>query len=424
MPAPDGLKPLSFANVEWAREAGAQIVHQTPVFGSRWLSEATGAPVLLKAENLQRTGSFKIRGATAKLASLGGAARAGTVVASAGNHAQAVALAAQAVGVTCEVFMPREASVGKVAATRSYGATVHLEGESLEEALALATARAEQAGLVLVHPFDDPAVIAGQATLGVELVEQVPDLARVVVPLGGGGLAGGVAFAVKHARPGVEVVAVQAAACAPFPASVAEHRPVPVEGPVATLADGIAVRRPGDLTLPLVERYVDAVVTVDENEIAEAMVILLERAKLVVEGAGAVGVAAVAAAGRLPPLAGHGTSGHATTGHGTTVVVLSGGNVDTNLLWPAIRRNESLKGRRIVLFSRVSDRPGNLARLLTCIGSTGANLVDVVHLREGYDLEVRETALHVTLETRDAAHAESVMGTLRAAGYDVRRIGN
>jgi threonine dehydratase len=414
VPAPDGSAPLDLSHVEWAREAGSQVVQTTPVFGSRWLSEATAGPVVLKAENLQRTGSFKIRGATAKLASLGDAAQAGTVAASAGNHAQAVALAAQAAGVSCEVFMPRGASIGKVAATRSYGAGVRLEGESLEEALELATARAAEAGLVLVHPFDDPAVIAGQATLGLEIVEQVPELARLVVPLGGGGLAGGVAFAVKALRPTVQVVAVQAAACAPFQASVAAHHPVAVEAPVATLADGIAVRRPGDLTLPLVERYVDAVVTVDENEIAAAMVMLLERAKLVVEGAGAVGVAAMAAPSRMPP----------PTAGGTTVVVLSGGNVDANLLWPAIRRNESLKGRRIVLWSRVSDRPGHLAKLLTCIGSTGANIVDVVHLREGYDLEVRETALHLTLETRDAAHAEAVMDACRTAGYDVRRIGN
>jgi threonine dehydratase len=259
-------------------------------------------------------------------------------------------------------------------------------------------------------------VIAGQATLGLELLEQIPDLGRVVVPLGGGGLAAGVALAVKSSRPDVQVVAVQAAACAPFPASVRAGHPVPVEGAVATLADGIAVRRPGELTLPLVARHVDAVVAVDENDIAEAMVLLLERAKLVVEGAGAVGVAALLEPGRVglaAPAAGH-----------TTVVVLSGGNVDTGLLSPAIRRHETLAGRRLVILSKVSDRPGQLAALLSCVGSTGANLVDVVHLREGVDISVRETALHLTVETRGAAHAELVLDTLRRAGYDARRVGS
>jgi threonine dehydratase len=410
------LDEIGLADVEAARRAGAAVVETTPVFRSRALTERHGHEVLLKAENLQRTGSFKIRGAVAKLASLGGAASAGVVVASAGNHAQAVALAARTAGVTCEVFMPREASVGKVAATRAYGAVVHLAGESLEEALALAAARAEEGGLVLVHPFDDRAVIAGQATLGLELVEQIPDLARVVLPLGGGGLAAGVALAVKTLRPEVQVVAVQAAVCAPFPASVAAGHVVPVEGTVATLADGIAVRRPGSLTLPLVARYVDVVAAVDENEIAEAMVLLLERAKLVVEGAGAVGVAAMLAPGRI--------GSAAPAAGGSTVVVLSGGNVDTGVLAPAIRRHETLAGRRIVILSKVSDRPGHLAKLLSCVGSTGANLVDVVHLREGVEISVRETALHLTLETRDAAHAELVMATLRAAGYDAYRVGS
>jgi threonine dehydratase len=407
---------ITLEDVEQARRAGESVVEITPVFRSRALSEQAGGEVVLKAENLQRTGSFKIRGATSKLAALGQAARAGVVVASAGNHAQAVALAARAAGVSCEVFMPREASIGKVAATRSYGAKLHLEGESLEDALALAAARAAEGGLVLVHPFDDRAVLAGQATLGAEIVGQVPDLVRLVLPLGGGGLAGGVAFAVKSLRPQVQLIGVQAAACAPFPASIEAGRAVPIEGPVATLADGIAVRRPGNLTLPLVERYVDAVVTVDENEIAEAMVLMLERAKLVVEGAGAVGVAALMVPGRVPALP--------AAAAGTTVVVLSGGNVDTGLLAPAIRRQETLAGRRIVLLSKVSDRPGQLARLLSCVGSTGANLVDVVHLREGVELGVRETALHLTLETRDSAHAQAVIDTLLAAGYDAHRVGN
>lgn len=388
----------------------------TPVFNSRFLSEKTGRRVLFKAENLQRTGSFKIRGAACKLARLGDAARAGVVVASAGNHAQAVAFAARAHGVPCEVFMPRDASISKAEATRSYGATVRLTGDSLDEAMGPAAERAAATGMVLVHPFNDADIVAGQGTLGLELVEQVPELATVVVPLGGGGLAGGVAVAVKALRPSVRVVAVQSAACAPFPASLAAGRPVAHEGPVATLADGIAVRRPGDITLPLVERYVDEVLTVDENEIADAMVLLLERAKLVVEGAGAVGVAALlwrdgvlgAGAGAVD---------------GDTVVVLSGGNVDLGQLTPAIRRHETNAGRRIVLFSRFPDRPGQLAKLLALLGEAGANLIAVEHLRDGYDLQFRETGVNIVLETRDLDHAEDVISRCREAGYVVERVG-
>jgi len=407
-------QPVSIEAIEAARTVVAAVAHETPVFGSRWLSARAGAKVLLKAENLQRTGSFKIRGATNKLHQLGAAAERGVVVASAGNHAQAVALAAGTLGVSCEVFMPADASIGKAAATRGYGATVRLGGESLEEALVTAKAWAEETGRVLVHPFDDPAVIAGQGTLGLELLEQVPDLATVVIPLGGGGLASGSALALKALRPEIKVVAVQAAACAPFCASIAAGHPVPVETQVTTLADGIAVRSPGLITLPLIERYVDEVVEVGEDEIAEAMVMLLERAKLVVEGAGAVGVAA---------FLGLGGGSLRLDRAGTTVVVLSGGNVDTGLLTPAIRRHETNSGRRMVLFSRFSDRPGQLARLLSCIGATGANLVEVEHLREGYELHVRETGVHLTLETRDREHARSVVEQCRAAGYEVREVG-
>jgi threonine dehydratase len=233
----------------------------------------------------------------------------------------------------------------------------------------------------------------------------------VIIPIGGGGLASGVAIALKERRPGISVVGVQASICAPFPASIAAHSPVTVAGGVVTLADGIAVKRPGDLTLPLIERFVDEVVTVSENEIADAMVLLIERAKLVVEGAGAVGVAALLA-GRVPE-----------AGAGTSAVVLSGGNVDTGLLAPAIRRHETNAGRRLVLFSRVSDRPGELARLLVLIGSVGANVVAVEHLRDGFDLHVRETGLHLTLETRNREHAQAVIDAVHAQGYDAYQVG-
>ncbi|MGH9170265.1 MAG: threonine ammonia-lyase [Acidimicrobiales bacterium] len=404
---------MDFGDVERARPIVEEVANRTPVFGSRVLSEQLGAPVLYKAENLQRTGSFKVRGVSNKLASLGDVAAAGIVVASAGNHAQAAAYVAARRGFPCEVFMPAEASVAKSEATLAYGATVHLGGGTLGDCIELAKARALERGTVLVHPYDDPAVIAGQGTLGIELVEDVPDLALVVVPLGGGGLAGGTALALKALRPAVRVVAVQAANVAPWPASLAAGVPVEVERR-ATLADGIAVNRPGDLTLPLIATYVDQVVTVDEDEIANAMVLLMERAKLVVEGAGAVGVAALM----------NGSVEAPAPGSGTTVVVLSGGNVDTGVLGPAIRRQETRAGRRLVLFARISDRPGNLARLLSQVASSGANIVDVVHLREGFDLHIRETAVHLVLETRNPAHAAAVIEQAKQAGYDVHAVGH
>ena len=401
---------VTLADIEAAQAAIAPTIVHTPVFTSRWLSAELGAPVVLKAEMFQRTGSFKTRGAANKIASLGREAAVGVVCASAGNHAQAVALAANLAGVSCEVFMPKDASIGKTEATRHYGATVHLGGEMIDEALQAARACADETGRVFVHPFDDPAIIAGAGTLGLELLGDVPGCSRVVVPLGGGGLTSGVAVALKSSRPEIEVIAVQAATCAPYPASIAAGTPVPIEGSVNTLADGIAVKRPGDLTLALVRSLVDQVITVSEDEIAEAMVLLMERAKLLVEGAGAVGVAAILA-GRIPAAA------------GTTAVVLSGGNVDSGTLAPAIRLRETNAGRRLVLLSVFPDRPGQLAKLLEVIGDTGANLVEVEHLREGFDLHVRETAVVLTLETRDRTHAELVIDTARAAGYTVRRMG-
>jgi threonine dehydratase len=406
----DGLA-VGLSDIEAVRLDVAKVAVRTPVFSSRVLSERLGAPVVFKAENLQRTGSFKIRGATAKLAALGSQASRGIVVASAGNHAQAAAFAARQAGVSCHVFMPQGASISKAEATEAYGATVELAGESVEECLAMAKERAASSGEVLVHPFDDPAVIAGQGTLGIELYEEITDLGLVLVPLGGGGLASGVAVALKALRPDVRIVAVQAAACAPYADSIREGRPVTVDAS-ATLADGIAVKRPGEVTLPIVQSLVDDVVTVGEDEIANAMVLVMERAKLVVEGAGAVGVAACLA-GVIEPPAGR-----------TTAVILSGGNVDTGLLAPAIRRHETTAGRRLVLFARISDRPGQLARLLGVVGLTGANLVAVEHLREGYDLHVRETAVHLVLETRNDEHARSVLQATEEAGYDIQRVGS
>jgi threonine dehydratase len=390
-----------------ARELVGALARETPVLASGTLAERFGGRVLLKAENLQRTGSFKLRGALNRVAGL--PADSAVVAGSAGNHAQALAYASSARGVACEVFMPAEAPVAKVAAVQAYGGSVTLGGESVDECVAAARERAEQTGAVFVHPFDDPQVIVGQATLGLELLDQVPDLATVVVPLGGGGLISGVAGVLKLARPEVRVVGVQVAACAPFPAALAAGVPLAVNA-ASTIADGIAVKRPGDLTLPLVARFVDEVVVVSEEDTAEAMVILLERAKLVVEGAGAVGVAALLA-GLVKPSA-----------DGATVVVLSGGNVDAGLLALVARRHETAVGRRLRVFTRVADRPGGLAALLLCIAAAGANLVAVEHVREAVDLQVRQTGLELTLETRGAEHADSIIAAMVASGYGVERV--
>jgi len=393
-------------DVERARSAIVDVVRHTPVLPSATLTERCGAPVVLKAESLQRTGSFKIRGALAKLHALGDACAPGVVTGSAGNHAQALAAAARARGVPCEVFMPVSAPIAKVEGATALGAVVKLGGDSVDEAIVAARERAESAGMGFVHPFDDPDVVAGQGTLGLELLEDVPDLGRVIVPVGGGGLASGIAIALKSARPEVSVVGVEVEVLAAALASLRADRLVTLE-PALSIADGIAVKRPGELTLALLREWVDDIVTVAEDDVAEAMVLLMEKAKLVVEGAGAVGVAALLG-GQVAP---------APTG--TTVVVLSGGNVDGELLASVARRHETEAGRRLALLTRVSDRPGSLARLLTLIGETGANLVNVEHLREGLDLHVRETAVQLVLETRGREHARAVREALATAGYEV-----
>lgn len=385
------------------------MVRETPVLASGTLSERAGGNVALKAENLQRTGSFKLRGALAKIDALGDACAAGVVTGSAGNHAQAVAYAARTRGLRCEVFMPEGASISKVEGARALGAEVRLLGTTVDQSLDAARELAEREGLAFVHPFDDPEIIAGQGTLGLELLSQVPDVSRVIVPVGGGGLASGVALALKLQRPQTEVIGVQVTSCAPFPHSLQEGRPVPVDSAL-TIADGIAVKRPGELTLQLIKRWVDRIVVVPEDDVAEAMVFLMQQAKLVVEGAGAVGVAALLG-GQLE-----------VAGPGTTVVILSGGNVDAGLLAEIARRHESQAGRRLVLLARLPDRPGSLARLLTLVGRLGSNLLDVEHIREGFDLHIRETAVQMVLETRGAAHAAEVTESVRAAGYSEPRL--
>ena len=386
----------------------AQTARRTPLLSSGTLEDRFGGRILLKAESLQRTGSFKLRGALAKLASL--ERPTGVVSGSAGNHAQSLAYAARARGVPCVVFMPREASVAKVAAVGAYGGTVVLRGEAVDECIAAAREHAAATGDTFVHPFDDQDVIIGQGTLGIELLDDVPDLAMVILPLGGGGLASGVAGAIKLARPQVRIVAVQAEAAAAFPASLAAHEPIAARS-VITIADGIAVKRPGELTLALVERWVDEVCVVADDDIAEAMVLMLERAKLVVEGAGAVGVAALLA-GTVKPAP-----------SGTTVVVLSGGNVDAALLALVAQRHEVAVGRRLRVATAVSDRPGGLAALLACVADAGGNLLAVEHVREAAELHVRQSGVELTLEARGADHAEAILSALRESGYGVQRLG-
>jgi threonine dehydratase len=381
----------------------AALAKHTPIVSSVTLSNDIDAEVVLKAENLQRTGAFKIRGAMNKVASLGAQAAAGVTTGSAGNHAQALALAARHFGVPCEIFVPVGAPITKIEACRSYGATVEETGQSVSEALEASRARSREAGMAFCSPFDDPAVVAGQGTVGVEILEDLPSVSTIIAPLGGGGLVSGVAVAAKSQQPGIRIVGVQAEVCAPY----CGGRVPP--GPVLTLADGIAVKQPGEVTGPLVERWVDEIVAVDEGSIADAMVLLMERAKLYVEGAGAVGVAALMAGVVAPDRT------------GTTCVILSGGNVDLGVVPGLIRRHENAAGRRLAIFVRLDDRPGTLASLLSVFGDGGADLIEVEHIREGLDLHVRETGLNATFAVRSREHGDGLLAAARAAGFDVVR---
>lgn len=379
-------------------------MRRTPLLTSASVSQRCGGTVSFKAECLQRTGSFKLRGALAKLRGVGDSTR-GVVAASAGNHAQALAYAARHRGIECEVYMPRDAAISKVSAVRAFGATVHQLGSSVDECVEQAQRHAGEHGKTFVHPFDDLEVICGQAGLGIELAEDVSDLRKVVVPVGGGGLAAGVAAAIGVARPEVEIVGVQAGRCAAV-ASAFSGAPVTAG---ETIADGIAIKQPGALTLPLLERGLADVVTVEEEAIAEAMTLLLERAKLVVEGAGAAALAALLSGAVAPAAA------------GVTVAVLSGGNVDVGRLATIAAYEETRAGRRARLLTRVADRPGGLAALLDDVAKAGANLIAVEHLRDGVPLAVRETGVALTVETKSSHHREQLLADLRGAGYPLER---
>jgi len=404
-PPPSAADLIANADLGAALEAVSKVTVRTPTIASPELSELLGSPVSLKAECLQGTGSFKLRGVWNHVAALGDGAARGLITASAGNHARAIAHVARLRGVSCEVFMPRDAPASKVAAVEALGAQVRPVGDSVDEALELALQRSLQSGAAFVHPFDDRDVIAGQATLGVELLEDVPDLARVVVPLGGGGLASGVGIALRRAGSEAELIGIQAAACAPYAEALgkAEVR----SRTESTIADGIAVKRPGELTLVLLRELLGEVRTVTEDEIADGMVFLAERAKLVAEGAGAVGVAALLSGGLAPV-------------EGTTVAIVSGGNVDSGLLAALLLRHEAEEGRRVRIVTRVPDRPGGLAELLGLIARSRANVVSVEHVREALPLHVRETGVVLTLETRGPRHTEEVLGALSGEGYEAR----
>ena len=401
-------RAVGLEDVEQAAHRIEGAVRRTPLVPAGELSRRLGVRVLLKAENLQLTGSFKVRGALNTTMQLSPEElAAGVAAGSAGNHAQALAFAARRLGTRAVVFMPAEAPLAKVAAAKQYGAEVRLGGASFMEAQEAAEAAAAAEGMTVVPAFDHPDVVAGQGTVGLEIAADAHDLRLAVVPLGGGGLAAGTAIALKGRLPGVRVVGVQAEGCAPYVDSLAAHRPIGTRS-ANTICDGIAVKRPGDFTLPLVERYLDDVVTVSDDQAAQAMVLLLERSKLVVEGAGAVAVAALMA-GKVEPPA-----------DGSVCAVLSGGNVDASLLVECIRLGETAAGRRTVLATVVPDRPGALARLLRVVADHGGNVLDVEHLREGLDLHVRETAVQVVLQTTGREQSRAIAEAVRAEGFEVR----
>ncbi len=395
--------PVQLSDVEAAQDLLRDVVRRTPVQPSRPLSQLVGGPVWLKCENQQRAGSFKLRGAYVRISRLSPAERRnGVVAASAGNHAQGVALAASLLGTDAVVYMPEGAPIPKIAATRSYGADVRFAGATVDDALVAASEHAERTGAVLIHPFDHPDVVAGQGTVGLEILEQCPDVRTIVVGTGGGGLLAGICVAVKALRPEVRIVGVQAAGAASFPPSLAAGRPVRLES-MATMADGIAVGSPGKLTYELVREHAADVVAVDEDALARALLLCLERAKLVVEPAGAASVAAVMEAPRdfEPPV----------------VAVLSGGNIDPLLLMRVLRHGMIAAGRYLSFHLRVPDRPGELARLLGELAASGANVLDVEHLRTGGALHLDEVEVALQLEMRGAEHRERVLERLRAAGY-------
>ena len=381
----------TLTEIEDARRGLADVARLTPVYGSDTFSRLAGREVVLKAENLQRTGSFKVRGAVTRIAALTEPQRvAGVVAASAGNHGQAVAWAARNAGIPAVIFVPQDAPMAKVEACRNYSATTEMAGSHFEEALAAALAYAEETGATFVHPYEDETVIAGQATIGLELAEQVPQVETVLVPVGGGGLASGIALALRAVKPEAKVVGVE------------------IRRDRYTIADGIAVKRPGELTTAILGDVLDSMVTVSDEEISEAIVLLLERSKFVVEGAGAVGVAALLA-GRVE-------------GSGSVVVLLSGGNIDATMLISVMRHGLTTGGRYLVVRTQLADRPGELIKLLSLVAEERGNVIAVEHHREGMDVPVSATEVELTLVTRDEEHCLELLAAMAENGYVVDRL--
>jgi threonine dehydratase len=396
---------LTLADIEAARELIRDVAIETPMEQSRWLSALVDGPVWLKCENLQRTGSFKIRGAYVRISRLSPEERArGVVAASAGNHAQGVALAAQLLGIRSTVFMPEGAPIPKERATRAYGAHVVFEGTVLEESLAAARRFADQTGAILIHPFDHVDIVAGQGTLGLEVLEQVPDVRTVLVPTGGGGLLAGTALAIKAQRSDVHLVGVQAAGAAAYPPSLERGAPVQLAS-MKTMADGIAVGLPGEIPFAEVRDHVDEFRVVSEESLSRALLALVERAKMVVEPAGAAAVAALLDQPHdfEPPV----------------VAVLSGGNIDPLLLGKVIRHGMASDGRYLNLHVTIPDSPGGLARLLTEVSAAGANVLEVMHERISPTLLLDEVEVQLQLETRGGQHSYQLLARLRERGYRV-----
>lgn len=399
------FRPVILDDIRGAQKMLAGVARMTAMEGSRHLSQLVGAPVHLKCENLQRTGSFKLRGAYVRISGLSPVERAaGVVAASAGNHAQGVALASSLLGVRSIVFMPMGAPLPKVAATREYGAEVRLHGQVIDETLAAAQEYAHETGAVFIHPFDHPDIIAGQGTVGLEILEQCPEVRTIVVGIGGGGLAAGIAVAVKAVRPDVKLIGVQAEGAAAYPPSLAAGYPVSIDAP-STMADGIKVGRPGDVPFKIIGDLIDEVRTVSEDELSSAVLLCLERAKLVVEPAGASPVAAL--------LSDPGAF------QGPVVALLSGGNVDPLLLQRILRHGMAAAGRYLSLRLRLTDRPGALAALLGSLSVVDANVLDVSHVRTDPRLGLTEAEVELQLETKGPEHCELVAATLRDAGYRV-----
>jgi len=383
--------PVSGRDIEAARAAVAATARRKPMLSTRTISERAGGTVALKAENLQRTGSFKIRGAFNTISTLGEQERAaGVVAASAGNHGQAVAWAAREAGIAATIFMPQDAPMAKVEATRSYGGETILVGEGFDDAVAAAAAHVEATGATLVHAFEDERVVAGQGTIGLELVEQAPDAETVVIPIGGGGLAAGISLVLKDRRPDVRVVGVL---CQPG----------------YTIADGIAVKYKGELAFSILDRTLDETVSVSDEEISEALVLCVERTKLLVEGAGAVGLAALLA-GRIP-------------GNGSVAVVLSGGNIDATTLISVLRHGLTESGRFLAVRMLIPDRPGELRNVLDLVAEGRGNVVSVDHHREGRTTSALQTEIELVISTRDELHCQELLGALQDAGLAVERVG-